>query len=196
MTLKFKDLLNGVHKPNLHGNGFIQLDVAPNWRLHVWPMEPIPAQKVYTPWHDHVFRIESTILVGFLKHTHFRIAEVVRGTHHLYEAHSRTGSNTELIKKGTTFNIEEIGTCVFNAGSNYSFEPHEFHTSEGIGLTATLMHKVRYPKKSIDVKKPRVLCTVDKMPDNEYNRDTVDMHLLWKEINTIFQTINHITIPE
>jgi hypothetical protein len=56
-------------RPRVHGNGFIQVDLTADTRLHVWGDKRIPRQNVYTPIHDHVFGFESTISVFSMETT-------------------------------------------------------------------------------------------------------------------------------
>ena len=49
--------------PRVHGNGFIQVDLTHDTRLHVWGDKRIPRQNTYTPIHDHVFGFKSHLVV-------------------------------------------------------------------------------------------------------------------------------------
>ena len=95
-----KDFLNSyddvksrlsVGNPRQHGNGFFQLDLYNEYRLHVWdPAYPLP-QKVATPIHDHRFAFESLVLYGTQKHVTYNItitynSRIVTPTHQIYEA--------------------------------------------------------------------------------------------------------------
>src|SRR4051812_43978314 len=50
-------------EPRVHPNGFIQLDLKPGLRLHVWDVQ-IKAQEPPTPVHDHIFDMRSQVLLG------------------------------------------------------------------------------------------------------------------------------------
>ncbi len=54
------------YSPRVHANGFIQIDITPAVRLHIWGDARIPKQKVPTPIHDHAFAFTSRVLVGSL----------------------------------------------------------------------------------------------------------------------------------
>ena len=55
--MSLHDLLEGSlgSEPRLHGNGFIQLDLGDDQRLHIWSPDLPPAQRVSTQIHDHQF---------------------------------------------------------------------------------------------------------------------------------------------
>lgn len=194
MIYTFKDLLYRDNKPRLHGNGFIQLDIVEDYRLHVWPENEIEAQHTYTPWHDHTFGFTSTVLLGYLIHTHYKLKDAGKfmGDYHLYEAVAAKGRNTFLERKEGTWDLETYSRRVLSADFQYGFPAYEFHTSEGIGLTATLIHKVQPAEKK--EQGARVLCLSGKVPDNDFDRHSIKESVLWNEIRKVFDKIGHIQI--
>jgi hypothetical protein len=52
------------HRPRVHGNGFIQLDVNDHQRFHFWGHPGIPRQARPSPIHNHVFDFHSHVLKG------------------------------------------------------------------------------------------------------------------------------------
>lgn len=189
----FDDLVTSDHKPRLHGNGFIQLDIIDNFRLHVWPEVQLQAQDTYTPWHDHTFGFISHILCGYLIHTHYKILpNDLLGNYNLYEAVPELGSsNTKLIQTPGRFDLVQRNRDVRKRGGYYNFPAGEFHTSEGIGLTATLMEKTTQADSSL---RSRVLCWGGNIPDNSFDRHSIKESVLWNEIRKVFDKIDYLTI--
>lgn len=64
-----EELTNGTDKLRYHGNGFIQMKLTNNERIHVWHPE-FPVRDNHTGTiHSHRFDISSNILLGTLVHT-------------------------------------------------------------------------------------------------------------------------------
>lgn len=163
----------------LHGNGFLQIDVMPNWRLHVFHPELIPyGQKVRTTMHDHVFDMTSHILFGTLRHKHYKMIVPPEdfGDYDVFSVlynGNRTVEST-LIKDGIgSVDFILLASYEMNAGSVYKFKAGEWHESESDGLTITLIHKSD-PKMN----RARVAVAVGKSPDNNYKRDSVPKEVI------------------
>jgi len=195
MKLAFEDLKALGNKPRLHGNGFIQLNLDKNnmTRFHVWPGAQIEAQSVSTQIHDHIFEMESTILLGELEHTVYEPVFRDTGKYLLYQAEPRMEEDTELVAiLGSRCDLEISQKYNFKKGDTYQFEAFKFHESLGNGLTATIMHKTAVHKD----KKPRVACLVTEKPDNDFNRYSKDEELLWAEIKKVLDVIKFVEVPE
>lgn len=164
---------NLFKEARLHGNGFLQVDILPQWRLHVFHNDLIPyGQKVRTTVHDHVFNMKSYILHGSLIHKHYSLTKYDddAGSQHIYSVKyngNRTMEST-LEKEPGSAEFKLIGFYELNAGSSYQFGAGEWHESESEGLTITLISK-GHPLTD----KARVAVPKDKLPDNEYRRESV-----------------------
>jgi hypothetical protein len=163
----------------VHGNGFIQLDLNPEGtiRLHVWDDE-IPRQKVATPIHDHVFDLQSTVLLGTLIHETFEVPDWEGEDYLVYTAQQQEGTqNTILAPVSTTpVNASITQRLILGKGSIYTFPAGEFHQSDHQGTTVTIMEKRNAP---LDYGRPRVLVPVGQEPDNDFHRDAHDPDMLW-----------------
>jgi hypothetical protein len=81
--------------------------------------------------------------------------------------------NTQLVK------IYDV-----HPGITYAMDAFKFHRSEAVGLTATLMQRVRvyYPGS------PRVLCKWGVPPDNDFDRNNHDAATMWKHVFRVLET--------
>lgn len=180
--------------PRVHGNGFIQLDLEDNFRMHVWsPLLKGKAQKTYTPIHDHVFDMHSTIVYGTLVQVEYKEIYNSPGgpTHDVYVARRRDREDTVLEKIGQSCSLKTVGCSVYSAhkvegeiGRFYYFKARELHeTMVPDGQTTITVIEKCYPKQERTYD-PRVLCPVGMKPDNDFNRYQLDEEFLWKVIDT------------
>lgn len=174
------------HKPRVHGNGFIQLDLTERSRLHTWGDPRIPRQKVATMIHDHVFGFKSTIIYGRLINVMYHIVPHKNGDFAVYIPEVRDWENTAL--GATMLRVNAVPTYVdmvqWGSGcSTYTVAPFEFHESFAPdGPAATIIIKDAPTQAQGAKDKPRVLVPVDTEPDNEFNRYDADPALLWRII--------------
>ena len=179
IQLSYKNLLALGNKPRVHGNGFVQLDLNSNTRLHIWPEEKLETQKTPTPIHNHIYSISSQILLGRLLHTEYDVDILCpKPTHALYEAIVRHGSDTELRLIDDRCTMKKLCHYEMNRGSSYHFVAGRFHESSGVGLTATIMTRSA-PIKHIH---PWVACPLGQTPDNDFNRYQFEEKFLWSII--------------
>lgn len=196
------------NEPRVHGNGFLQLDVGPDRRLHFWGDPRIPRQVTPTPIHDHSFSFRSSGLIGRL----FNIVWAkdtttgARPTHSVWEVRAesrRAGTeDTKLypVKRRADGRVAlspvpppifdeatapiwelpmRVARCdVVHAGESYHFSARAFHESTTDRPSATLMVKL----DKYPEHKPRVLCPLGREPDNEFDRDQFPVEDLWQII--------------
>ncbi len=173
-------------RPRVHGNGFIQLDLTPRTRLHIWGDPRIPKQKVATPIHDHVFEFKSTILFGRLVNVMYDIVPHLHGNFTVYTPEVRDREDTVL--RDTMQSVHAIQTRVEmvqwgGTVATYRIRPFEFHESFAPdGPAATIILKDAPTQAQGAKAKPRVLVPVGTEPDNEFNRYDADPDLLWRII--------------
>ena len=142
----------------------------------------MPRQAVNSSIHDHVFSINSTVICGTLVHKEFTAIEVegfeASGDgFKVYQAEQVEGSNNTVLKwNGTFLRLQTFKTLHLGPGETYTFPAYEFHDTDHIGLTATIMEKIDAP---VDYGRPRVLVPVGQEPDNEFNREGFDPDILW-----------------
>ncbi len=173
------------NKPRVHGNGFVQLDLTKTARLHIWGDPRIPKQAVATPIHDHVFGFESTIIVGRVISLTYHVTPREHGDFRVYVPEIREGEDTILMPTDVTVNIEpaRVATTNWNTAlQKYTFSIFEFHEMLIPEPSATIMVKDGPTLAQGAMTSPRVLCPVDKVPDNVFNRYDADEDLLWRII--------------
>ncbi|MFS2213732.1 hypothetical protein ACCD08_04420 [Telluria sp. Tellsp104] len=69
-----------IFRPNWHPLGFIHCKIAQNidndtFRLHVWPSDREATQPQEHKIHDHLFNIDSIVLVGAVENTEYEFVE-------------------------------------------------------------------------------------------------------------------------
>lgn len=187
------ELKNG----RVHGNGFIQFDLAPGIRFHIWPdkNKPLFAQKVRTPIHDHVFAFKSVVLCGTLHNITYNIKnDPMFGNHDVYEAQKSATEDTTLVKisqcpiKLSVRNVRDI-----KRGESYDFGAFDFHDtySAGPGIAATLMIKTRV----YDSSRPRVLCSVGEVPDNDFSRYSISPEVIQSYVDEVDDLMKSSNAP-
>ena len=171
-------------KPRMHPNGFIQLDLAENKRLHVWPDPPLKTVDVETPMHDHTFSFTSTVLVGALRHKIYLPFESQEGEYRLYTVYPYRAQDKEtpfVALDGKRYDMRMISELVIRPGETYAFPAFEFHSSHPIGLTATIIRVDPFDKTL----QARVTCKHDRTPQF-FKRDAIGEEMLWAEIKKVF----------
>lgn len=174
-------------RPRVHGNGFIQLDLTANSRLHIWGDRRIPKQKIATSIHDHVFGFESTIIVGRVVNVIYAVEIHEHGDYRVYTPKVREGEDTILEATSIQVVAAPIHTDMIDwrtSSRKYIIAPFEFHeTIAPDGPAATIIIKDDLTQAQGNIKAlPRVLCHVSQEPDNKFNRYNADVDLLWRII--------------
>lgn len=172
--------------PRVHGNGFIQLDLAPRSRLHVWGDPRIPKQKTRTPIHDHVFGFKSTILFGRMLNVVYDIVPHISGDYDVYTSVIRDRDDSSLEDTMQRVHIVQnhVDLVRWNsARATYVIRPFEFHESIPLeGPAATVIIKDGLTQAQGAKAQPRILVPVGITPDNEFSRYDADPDLLWRII--------------
>lgn len=168
-------------RPRVHNNGFIQIDLNENDRLHIWGHPDIPRQKVASPIHDHIFGFVSKVLVGRMVNLNYGIIPRVTGEFRVYEPSVRIKEDTVLGATDTTVSLIPLSFGSYSKGDTYGILKYAFHETFVAEPTVTLIHKVGKTQAQGNVTKvPRVLVPVDKQPDNEFDRYGYDEDMLWR----------------
>ncbi len=173
--------------PRIHPNGFIQPDLKPPRRLHVWHPKIPYRQETYHPVHDHVFDFVSTGHSGRLVNVRYDLRpDSVNGTHVLWTAEALGDEETALRRTTPqTFRLVPIGTDVLQPGDVYRMPA--FHYHESLSNEPTLTVIVRsYPRLLKDSKEandsPNVAVPIGVIPDNNFRRANIHADVLWKLI--------------
>jgi len=162
-------------RPRIHGNGFVQLDLTPEMRLHIWNHPDIPKQKTPTPVHDHMFSFTSRILLGSMINKRYEAltekdTSVFKPTHKIYTAKVREGEDTILVPSSApVVELIDVGHRLYGCGQTYSMEVGDLHESITEELTATIIVKTGRTL-SQGGPSPRVFVPIGMEPDNDFNR--------------------------
>jgi len=174
-------------EPTLHPNGFVQYDLAPDVRLHIWSPRLPEAQVVKTPIHDHTFNFRSQVLCGVLHHDVFGWTPTNNDpAYTLYTARPwLTGLDTKLVSMAEHGDMALLEQNQFTAEavSEYTFKAGLFHESYADGLTATVMQKTRKHLRE----SARVAVPFGKEPDNDFSRYQTE-----ENITLMFELIEEV----
>lgn len=165
--------------PRVHGNGFIQFDLSPEVRLHIWGHPAIPRQAVPTPIHDHMFGFSSLILRGQLTNARYEL-EDGPATHALYRAVNRDREDTVLQPNGQTFRLRPAIITTYRMGETYAMEPGAIHESIATMPTATVVLK----RGRLTTGTPAIYVPLNLTPDNVFHR-YIDEDYLWSIIRSV-----------
>jgi hypothetical protein len=195
LTEKF---LRGLgNRPRVHGNGFVQLDITPRARLHVWGHRQIPKAKVETPIHDHIFGFRSWGLAGLLRNIIYDL-DPTRDDFEMYKPRIREGEDTVLAPTGIKVGVKTRKLDVIvpkddtgrgeRLPDSYDMHPWDFHETQVEGSTATLILKdgdtlAQRP----DGIQPTVLVPKGVKPDPEFSRYTAEPEQLWQIIREVLR---------
>jgi hypothetical protein len=175
---------NGV-RPRVHPNGFLQLDLPDQHRLHIWPDAlELPRPAVDMPIHDHTFSFASTILTGSLTNIVHEPVLDDEGGYHMYEIlpFVATGRHTPFERTDANryrFDVTETETNT--PGQKYDFAAFRFHESVPHGLTATVICIGAFDR----TRRARVGCPIDQVPDGSFRRDCLEDEVLWSIIGQL-----------
>lgn len=190
MNIDVDDLKKLNPRPRLHGNGFIQLEVRPKTRLHIWHPD-LPRQEISTQIHNHRFAFESHVILGRQLNICWDVWRIFDepATHVIYEATRREKGDTVLkpVKERSDCIIRARYTQLVEKGHSYLFPPWDFHESAPLEHTATLMTKIFIIKnKNFN---PWILCAKGQEPDNEFKRFKQPTKLIWEIVEETIKKI-------
>lgn len=192
--------------PRVHANGFIQIDISPAVRLHVWGDPRIPRQQNRTPIHDHAFSFTSRVLIGTLNQRTFHVdprqpeadfapeqqlyiphvARLERGENTVLE---RYAGEVAVVAESSTYiaacDDETKLTGLPYGDSVYRMERGEFHESVPLGPAVSVIVKDG-PSLVQGGGKPTVLVPVGVEPSNDFDRHAaLDTEALWDIIRDV-----------
>ncbi len=179
MRINFRKAFDAGHLPRVHGNGFIQLELGEQRRLHIWGHPDIPRQVVDTGIHDHRFDFTSTIVAGRLINARYHPGNDTR--YKVYTPHVREGEDTILVDTGSSFMVAGPTMTMMREGQSYGMYAGDFHESFTDRPSASVMTKLGTTHKN----EPRVLVPLGKEPDNDFNRNVFENDFLWGIIKEV-----------
>jgi len=166
------------HKPRIHPNGFVQLDLAPGERLHIWPDQPLPRPRIEVPIHDHSFSFDSHVLVGAIRNSIYQARPETEGLHRIFEIFPFMAvgiHNPFTLKDRRRHHMEVVSTNTTRAGEDYSFPAFELHETYVEGFTATVITVTAIDK----LRHARVAVPFPEIPDSDFRRDSAPEEELW-----------------
>jgi hypothetical protein len=182
LTYHLDDIQNRGIKPRVHGNGFVQLDLSQQVRLHVWGDPTIPKQSVDTPIHDHMFSFRSYVLMGKLLNRQFMwmtsrdVYDQVHATHMVHRAQVREKEDTVLGPTGETGRLVMESEHVVT--ESYTMTPFAIHESVPMGVAVTVIVKDGKTLAQGGCS-PRVFVPIGVNPDNDFNRYAFEDKVIW-----------------
>lgn len=176
----FDDILRDGRNIRVHPNGFIQIDLPENLRVHVWHNHLKQPERVSTGIHDHVYGFRSLILAGELLHSWYRIKPVVGGEFTIYEAHKTDREDSELKLVLSEHELSKIRSSTMHAGQWYTIDPLEFHL-----VDATLCATVIETFGAIPDAKARVVFHNTSEPLKNFSRYQYDPGQLWELVEDV-----------
>lgn len=180
----------------VHGNGFLQVNLPDNQRVHLFGHPDLPRQAVPTPVHDHTWGFESRILCGLLINLVWGFSEDEFGgphTHYVCKYEPTVGEDTRLIPiEQHTGYLTLLARGCFRADGSYTHYRGVLHETFSNEPTITLMTKNDMPDEGEVVPAPRVLCRIGKEPDNSFTRYDLDESQLWAILKDAFTFVQRV----
>lgn len=119
---------------NWHPLGFVifkLVDTNPlQYRLHVWPKNKRIAKNPNWQIHNHIFDLESLVLVGKVGSEAISVSNAPTrdATHQLYRV-KYTNYGSDLVNSGVSVNLHHLDTSWALAGEKYSIDKGCYHQS-------------------------------------------------------------------
>jgi len=173
--------------PRLHPNGFIQVDLTVDTRVHVWPKEELPRADPYCPIHDHTYGFSSLVVAGSVRNIDLEPVVHEGGGYRLWEikqwADERRTPMPVFIDDERYAFRHPSDRRLF-AGSMYEMRPFVFHYSDAESGTVTIIRI--HP--SAPGRTARIAAPLGTEPDSRFERDVTPERQaeLW---DMIFRTI-------
>lgn len=188
-----KKYLQGLDaRPRVHNNGFIQLDLTPRRRLHIWGHPDIPKSQEKAMIHDHIFGFRSWALVGKLQNVTYDL-DFNGNKFEIYKPRITNGYDSVLEPTGIFCSLRLKHTTIIAAKGNlenlpdyYNIEPYEFHETFVSEPTATVIEKTGDTlAQNPNGPRPRVLVPVGEKTDRGFSRYSTNTENLWKIIEEV-----------
>ena len=173
--------------PRLHPNGFIQVDLSSDTRVHVWPEEALSTADPYCPIHDHTYGFRSLVDKGSVRNIDLEAIAHEAGEYRLWEikqwaAERRTPTPRFVDDK--RYALRPLSDKRHAAGMLYEMQPFVFHYSDAEPGTVTIIKIL----PSEPGRAARIAAHLGVEPDSRFERDVSPERQaeLW---DLIFRTI-------
>lgn len=100
-------------------------------RLHYWQRDQLGKGSALAPFHDHVWRLSSCVLLGEIRNNLVRIVDDPSGPYSLETVHQEREAGRDSVGTGgprVSFMVEH--TESISEGMFYRIEPRQFHFSD------------------------------------------------------------------
>jgi hypothetical protein len=150
-------------------------------RLHYWPPNIGMTGTAITPFHDHVWKLRSCIMVGKLHNVLIDVDEDEGGPFHIAQINQAAGID-EVRPEEKTFSTRVKSRETYHAGDIYDIEPRVFHYTDipADQATVTLVRadvmveggprtlvplgfKGHAPSREPLASSPAILCEIEKL---------------------------------
>ncbi len=175
-------------EPRVHPNGFIQLDVDPSTRIHVWHPDIPYRQQTYHTVHDHAFAFRSFVLCGQMTSFQYDAETKPDGRFQIWRADGFGVKESRLeLAAPRRYDLHPVKVDVAWDGQSYFMPDGVLHQSLVDRPTCTIIYKEgqaisgRTPRGG-----PRVMVPVGMEPDNDFLRGDVDTDVLWEIISRVY----------
>lgn len=122
-----------------HPLGFFHLRVlsegALSVRVHYWPADARPASSAVTPYHDHVWSLESCVLAGTIENVLLDLAEDAAGAYSVADIVQVDGVDRVVPRPERVRIAGELATT-HRRGEFYEIRPSQFHYTRIAGHAA------------------------------------------------------------
>lgn len=164
----FSKLMELETRPRFHGNGIIQWYISPKKRLHVWSKE-LPAFHQHNALvHDHVFHMNSCVLMGTLNHQIMEMQDWdEENTHQVIQfmPDDRKSAKGITVSTGKLVCVHAVNIY---APGNYYQQARTFHQANRLSETViTLMDKEEDGLPDM----ARVICPIGEEPTDAFDPD-------------------------
>ena len=123
--------------PRFHGNGFTQLYLSADIRLHVWHPSIAPLRQHNAMIHNHRYDVRSTVYSGRLKHTTYLVDDTAPKDKHdvrVIQLDGASGAHkSPEIETGKTGALVLRHEYELTQGAVYTMRRPWLHTSEHVG---------------------------------------------------------------
>lgn len=184
-------LLKELGKPRFHGNGFVQLYLMPDIRLHIWHPDLPPIRNHNAAIHNHRYDMKSTIYAGTLTHTIYDVD--VFHPHPDIRVIQLEGASGDF--KKPKIETSDVGKLIirhvynFAKGSTYTMRRPYFHSSDNKTNKPIVTIFERSNKSTAFAK---ILCGInDGATTHAFAQETQpDENALWSIISTSLSYAN------
>ena len=156
--------------PRLHPNGFIQVDLTPDTRAHVWPKKKLPTANPYCPIHDHTYGFSSLVVDGSVRNIELEPVAHALGPYRLWEIKQWADERrtpTPVFIGEERYRLKTLSDKRHFAGYLYEMRPFVFHYSDAEPGTVTIIKIL----PSEPGRAARIAAHLGDEPDSRFERD-------------------------